>query len=133
MAVTPPLRPDHQRIDPSTRYGYIPGRCNAYRHLAGHRPRTDGLCKSWPRKGHKRCGRHGGGWTTGMGKNRWTTGNHIVKANKKVGFTKASRKLLTENKKDLFFVPKKSKPRKIAKHNQRVWPGCKPYSSLFKK
>ena len=43
------------------RHGAIEGRCNAYRHISGHAPRADGLCKRYPVKGHRRCNRHKGG------------------------------------------------------------------------
>lgn len=54
----------------STRYGYIPGRCNAFLHRRGHAPKMDGLCKRYPMKDARRCARHGGrgnqgGWHTG--------------------------------------------------------------------
>ena len=40
------------------RYGAIAGRCNAY--TRKHEP-----CKRWPVNGHKRCHRHGAGYTRG--------------------------------------------------------------------
>lgn len=54
-------------IDPTTRYGYIPGRCGAH-------CKHGGLCRQWPMQGAKRCRRHGGrgnngGWKTGNRKN----------------------------------------------------------------
>ena len=38
----------------STRPGYIPGRCNAWRY------KKVGLCRRYPMKGRSRCARHGG-------------------------------------------------------------------------
>lgn len=55
--------PNLAKPDPfSTRYGFIPGRCNAYRHTTGHVHKTEGLCKCWPIKGARRCKLHCGGW-----------------------------------------------------------------------
>ena len=36
----------------SVRYGYVPGRCNAYRRHG------NGLCRNYPRPGRARCKRH---------------------------------------------------------------------------
>lgn len=49
----------------STRPGYIPGRCNAYRHTTGHKHKTEGLCKRYPLHGSKRCRYHSAGWKHG--------------------------------------------------------------------
>lgn len=101
--------------DFSTRYGYIPGRCNAYKHAEGHRHE---LCRAYPRKGFTRCSRHSGGWYPGGGRD-------FTRPPKK-----EPKKYIPRIKQKFNRFAKRPKPVKVPRP-PKVKSPYKPYSELF--